>query len=243
MSAQLVQEFMSSIWRHAQEPPEGSLTHAPDIHRTIAQSDHAEHVRELNGLIEQLDTLTPTQQRLFAAAVDEVQIRSKLWLIDQLFSRHDIGSATLVVLGAWYGILPLLFNWRLAQPPARMVCIDISADACELGRQVIGQLYPNIEYQVADAMDLDYASLARDPSSVLINTICEHLPEADTWWSRVPVGQLAVLQSNNYDRCPDHVNCVKDLDEMKAQIPLSEMLYEGVLRLPIFDRFMLIGYR
>lgn len=161
-------------------------------------------------------------RRQFSAGIDEIQVRSKLWLIDELASRADLDGATLIVLGAWYGILPLLVNWLL-KPPARMICVDISADACALGQQVIGPLYPNIEYRVAGAMDLDYADLARDPSSVLINTICEHLPDIVT--------------------CPDHVNTVQDLDEMKAQTPMSQLLYAGVLRLPIFDRFMLIGYR
>jgi SAM-dependent methyltransferase len=243
ISAEQVRGLTSALWRHVQEQPEGSLTQAPGIRRIIDRCGGAARNRELQALIDQVDALAPARQRQFTAAVDEIQVRSKLWLIDELTSRRDLEGATLVVLGAWYGILPLLFNWRLRQPPARMICVDISADACALGQQVIGPLYSNIEYRVADAMDLDYPNLTRDPSSVLINTICEHLPDAAGWWARVPAGQLTVLQSNNYGLCPDHVNSVRDLDEMKAQTPLSEPLYAGVLRLPIFDRFMLIGYR
>jgi hypothetical protein len=236
-------ELTSTMWRHVQDGADGPLSRNPDIRRIIDGSADADRARELQALIDQVDALGPDQKRLFTAAVDEVQVRSKLWLIDELTKRRDLDNATLVVLGAWYGVLPLLFNWRLERPPARMVCVDISADACQLGRQVIGPLYTNIEYQVGDAMSLDYPSLARNPSLVVINTICEHLPDAVTWWQRIPSRQLTVLQSNNYDRCPDHVNCVRDLSEMKAQTPMSELLYEGVLPLPIFDRFMLIGYR
>ena len=241
--AEQVRDLTSTMWHHVQEHAAGPLAQAPRIRRILDRTGDADRARELQALVEQVDKLAPEQQRLFTAAVDEVQVRSKLWLIDELTSRRDLGGATLTVLGAWYGILPLLLNWRLERPPARMICVDISAEACALGQQVIGSRYPNIEYQVADAMDLDYAGLTRDPSSVLINTICEHLADATTWWDRIPPGQLTVLQSNNYDRCPDHVNCVKDVDEMKAQTPLSELLYAGALQLPIFDRFMLIGYR
>lgn len=243
MPAGQVRDLTSTMWRHVQEQSGGPLARAPGFRRLIGRCADTGQARELQALVDQVDALAPAQQRLFTAAVDEIQVRSKLWLIDELASRRDLGGATLVVLGAWYGVLPLLFSWRLRPPPGRMVCVDISADACALGQQVIGSLYPRIEYQVGDVMDLDYLGLSRDPSSVLINTICEHLPDAAGWWARVPSGQLSVLQSNNYDLCPDHVNSVRGLDEMKAQTPLSRLLYEGVLRLPIFDRFMLIGYR
>jgi hypothetical protein len=241
--AEQAYELTSTMWRHVQEKEDGLLSQAEDIRRIIEATGDADRRRELQALVDQVDALPPDQQRLLTAAVDEVQIRSKLWLIDELAARRDLGGTTLVILGAWYGILPLLVNWRLDARPARMVCVDISPDACALGETVIGSLYPNIEYRVADAMDLDYTEIARDPSSVLVNTICEHLPDVVAWWLRVPGGLLTVLQSNNYHLCPDHVNCVQDLDQMKSQTPLSGLLYEGALRLPIFDRFMLIGYR
>jgi SAM-dependent methyltransferase len=237
-----VEQLTAAMWRHTQNGAGGPLAEAADIRHIIDRAG-PDRTRELRALVDQVDTLSPDKQKMFTAAVDEVQVRSKLWLIDELTRLRDLDGATLIVLGAWFGILPLLINWRLDRPPARMVCVDISADACTLGRQVVGALYPNIEYRVGDAMDLDYPALARDPSLVLVNTICEHLSDAVGWWARIPAGQLAVLQSNNYDLCRDHVNCVQSLDEMKAQTPFSRLLFEGVLPLPIFDRFMLIGHR
>ncbi len=243
LAADQVELLTTALWRHTQQDGTGGpLAGATDIRRVIDSAEPAT-ARELQALVEQIDTLSPDTQRAFTAAVDEVQVRSKLWLIDELTRLRDLDGATLIVLGAWYGILPLLINWRLDRPPARMVCVDISADACTLGQQMIGARYPNIEYQVGDAMDLDYPGLARDPSLVLINTICEHLPDAAGWWARIPAGQQCVLQSNNYDLCRDHVNCVKNLEEMKAQTPFTRLQFAGVLPLPIFDRFMLIGHR
>lgn len=245
--AETAYDLTSMVWRHIQEEGRrarlGALAQAPEIRRALDRIPDAERARELRELVDRVDALGVAEQRLFTAAIDEIQVRSKLWLIEELTARRDIAGAMLVVVGAWYGILPLLINWRLTAPPARMVCIDISADACALGEKVIGSRYPNIEYRVADAMDLDYRSLARTPSSVLVNTICEHLADVPGWWQRVPIGQFTVLQSNNYDRCPDHVNWVRDLDQMRAQTPLSELLFEGSLQLPTFDRFMLIGHR
>jgi len=39
------------------------------------------------------------------------------------------------------------------------------------------------------------------------------------------------------------VNCVNDIDEFKRMAPLTNVLYEGVLNLEKYNRYMLIGYR
>jgi hypothetical protein len=137
-------ELTSTMWRHVQDGEDGPLSQVEDILRIIDRIGEADRRREVRALVDQVDALPPDRQRLFTAAVDPVQIRSKLWLIDELTARRDLGGTNLVVLGAWYGILPLLVNWRLDAPPARMVCVDISPDACALGETVIGSLYPNI---------------------------------------------------------------------------------------------------
>jgi hypothetical protein len=102
-------------------------------------------------------------------------------------------------------------------------------------------LYDNIEYRHADAMRLDYADIVQNPGSIVINTICEHLPFFAAWWDRIPKGQFLVLQNNNYYLCPDHVNALESLIEMKKQAPMSKVLFEGALPLLKWKRFMLIG--
>ena len=176
-------------------------------------------------------------------AVDDIQVASKLWLIDELGRLTDVADSELLVLGAWYGVLPLLLTLRLERTPKRTVCVDFDPDACRLGEKVIGSMVPNVEYRCADVMDYDYEAWGRRPGTIVVNTICEHLPDLERWWGRIPPGQLVVLQSNNYAACPDHVNCARSLADMKEQTPLSEVLFEGVLPLSLFDRFMIIGRR
>lgn len=243
VSTDQLSAFTSALWRVAESTPSEPPGQDREIRRVIAASPRHEVAEQLQALIHRVDELDQVDRRRFAASVDDVQIRSKLWLIRELSDGVHLDRANIVVLGAWFGVLPLLIDLTLQRPPARMICVDIDPSAVELGRRVIGPLYPNIEYLVADAMDLDYPSIAQERSSVLVNTICEHLPDARGWWAKVHPGQLAVLQSNNYDLCPDHVNCVSSTEEMKAQTPMTTVLYEGSLRLPIFDRYMLIGYR
>src|SRR3954451_15204822 len=148
LPADQVELLTTALWRHTQQDETGGpLVEAADIRRVIDGADPGP-ARELQALVEQIDTLRPDEQRAVTAAVGDVQVRSKLWLIDELVRLRDLDGATLIVLGAWYGILPLLINWRLEPAPARMVCVDISADACDLGQRMIGARYPNIEYRV-----------------------------------------------------------------------------------------------
>jgi SAM-dependent methyltransferase len=198
---------------------------------------------DVDEFLDCLGELEPNRQKEFAAAIDDVQVRSKLWLIDEVTALRSLEGATITVLGAWYGILPLLLNWRLERPPEQVVCIDVDAGACALGEQVVGAVYPNVRYRVADVMDLDHAALLTAPSPVLVNTVCEHLARLGDWWRLVPEGTFCVLQSNNYGLCRDHVNWVHDTAEMKGQTPMSRVLLQGTLPLGLFDRFMLIGYR
>jgi hypothetical protein len=226
-----------------------TLTHEAvrDIASTIRQHEPAPSDREYSvesrRLVEMLGVLSDEERSGLDEAIDEIQIASKLWLVDELTKVADVTSRQMVVLGAWYGILPLLLNWRLPEPPAHMLCVDIDPAAVHAGERLIGPLFDNIEYRVADAMTFDYATFHQHPESIVVNTVCEHLPLFTTWWDTIPSGQLVVLQSNDYFICPDHVNAVHSLEEMMAQAPMSQVLFDGALPLLQWHRFMLIGRR
>jgi hypothetical protein len=228
------------LWDHS-----GSVLQAGDVATQLARVAEIDHMRGVEEFVRRVDAVVADEARRdFAIAVHPVQVRSKLWLIDELTKHCDLGTSSLLVLGGWYGILPMLFNWRLTVPPPQMVSIDTDAVVGEAGARLIGSLYPNVEYRCEDAMELDYGALGLQHPPVVINTICEHLLDVAGWWNRIPRGQLVALQSNNYEGCPDHVSAVASIEEFKRQLPLSELLFEGVLELPPwFDRYMLIGRR
>jgi len=239
----LVRDLSTEMSRYLTEES-GPLAEAPEIHQQLVRCYHTDRRRELERFVQNVDDeLSVAARRDFAIAMHPVQVDSKLWLIDELARCRDLALSSLVVLGSWYGILPLLINWRIARPPHQMVCIDYDSKVCETGARMIGSLYANIEYRCANAIELDYSALGTKHSPIVINTICEHLPEFADWWAAVPHGQLVVLQSNNYTLCPDHVNCVQNLDELKKQAPMSEVLFEGALPVLKWKRFMLIGRR
>lgn len=197
----------------------------------------------LKQFLDRLPVLNDEERWGLDDAMDEVQMASKLWLIDELDKCADVSDKPMVVVGAWYGVLPLLMNWRMKNPPPRMLCIDIDHEVLSAGERLIGPLYENVEFRLADAMTFDYETFGGGPGAVVVNTICEHLPQFDSWWKRIPNGHLVVLQSNNYFLCPDHVNAVDSLEEMKEQAPMSRVLFEGALPLLKWKRFMLIGHR
>jgi hypothetical protein len=246
LEPELVRDLGETIAHHLYDGDE-PLSDAPVIRAQLARIVDADRRREVELFIRNVDDelgVAAAARRDFAVAVHPVQVSSKLWLIDELGRHCDLAASSLLVLGGWYGILPLLVNWRLSVPPSRMVCIDNDPAVGEAGRRIIGALYANVEYRCKDAMDLDYTSAARRESPIVINTICEHLPDVGRWWSRLPTGQLVALQNNNYRACPDHVSAVESLEEFKRQVPGSEVLFEGVLNLPPWlDRYMLIGRR
>src|SRR5690348_2231327 len=97
--------------------------------RQLGRSD------ELAAFLERVDRLSAAERTELAASMDEIQLRSKLWLIEQLGQHRDLGASTLVVLGAWCGILPLLINCQLERRPPAMRCIDIDGRAVALGRR------------------------------------------------------------------------------------------------------------
>jgi hypothetical protein len=231
------------VHRHLGEG-EGGFADAPGMPTLMARFDGSGRRGEVERFVRDVGGLIAPARQDFAIAMHPVQVNSKLWLIDELARRRQLSRASLLVLGAWYGVLPLLMNWRLTTPPPKMLCIDLDEAACKIGSELIGGLYGNVEYRCADLTELDYANGAGGSGNVVINTSCEHVPELADWWAHLPPGQLAVLQSNNYHGCPDHVNCVHSLDEFKRQTPMSHLLFAGRLEVAHdLTRFMLIGRR
>ena len=74
---------------------------------------------------------------------------------------------------------------------------------------------------------------------LVVNTSCEHMN--NQWFEDLPDGQLVVLHQNDYFDNEQHVNCCRDLNDVKKKYPMSELYYEGELDTYLYNRFMLIG--
>jgi hypothetical protein len=192
-------------------------------------------------------------------ALSKGQLFSKLWLIEEL-KNLDLDLGTVFVCAGWVGTLPALIfkDGNLKYNVFRSFDIDQTcADAADsLNRDPYVIEGWKFKATTSDIFEINYSThmyftqrrdgsltdLTETPDTI-INTSCDHIDPFDNWWNMIPKNKLVILQNNDSKIDDDHVNNINSLDEMKAQAPMEKILFEGVLRLPDYNRFMLIGYK
>jgi hypothetical protein len=214
-------------------------TNAERVHRGASPA----LVQSLTSFTDNARRLDVTVHRRLATALNRDQIPSKLWLIDRLSDAMPLQDSHILIVGGWYGILPLLLqclypSWRI-----RTEVIDVDPAACEVASILLEGVVENHTITCKDAIDVDYREILQEPHSVVVNTVCEHMRNFLDWFSLVQPGQRIALQSNDHVGCSEHTNCVPSLEAFETQAPLAEVFFRGVLPLANFQRFMLIGRR
>jgi len=164
----------------------------------------------------------------------EGQFKSKEWLVEYLI--RSTGTINdVVICGGWCGLLAqLLYLTKLN------INSITSLDLEEKHTSAANSIIRNKSFKAitCDMHDFDYTKV-----DTVINTSCEHVENFSDWYSKVPAGRLMVLQSNNYFEHDEHVNCVASLEEFKKQCAMDTIMYSGELDLPLYKRFMIIGYK
>tara|TARA_B100000949_G_scaffold233244_1_gene249228 strand:+ start:771 stop:1460 length:690 start_codon:yes stop_codon:yes gene_type:complete len=195
----------------------------------------------------------------------EDQLNSKLWLLDKI-KRIDLG--TVFICAGWYGVLAtMMFEdeniyvdkirsfdiddscWRIAEElnePWKADNWMFKATTLDIVSffSYIKHESSNVkgEYHYYTTTVNNKPKLINDIPDTFINTSCEHIEKFTDWFNAIPKGKLVALQTNNYFNLPEHVNCVKDINQFKQQAPLNNIIYEGSLELEKYTRYMLIGY-
>ena len=185
--------------------------------------------------------LPPSVHHRLAVALNRDQIPSKLWLIEQLANTVPLQGSHILVIGGWYGILPLLFQCLYPSSDIRTQLIDLDQAACDVAALLLEGVVEDCVIACKNASEIDYEGIRRDACAIVVNTICEHMSDFPDWFKLVRLGQRVVLQSNDHVGCSEHTNCVASLEDFEAQAPLSETSIRGTLPLATFRRFMLIG--
>ena len=167
------------------------------------------------------------------------QIKSKEWLIQE-FNRvrnHTKNWPDVDIHGGWVGVLAsMLFQSNIPVTTIRSIDID---PLCQHVASLMNKK-EEIEGRFR-AVTGDMCNIRSD-ADIIINTSCEHITqtEYDIWLSRMSSEQLLVLQSNNYD-IPEHVRIASSLNDFIEQSKLRTIIYKGLLQLPLYDRYMVIG--
>ena len=168
------------------------------------------------------------------------QLKSKVWLCEELPKVTHATTNKIVIFGGWYGILAtMLFNSKLGVRHIRSIDIDPTCEeiALKMNRQY--EMEERFAAVTADMCEYEYT----DDPHIVINTSCEHITQKqyDTWLNKVPGDTWIVVQSNNFASHKEHINCSDSLKDFKWKAKISREFYSGTIELPKYDRYMIIG--
>jgi hypothetical protein len=172
------------------------------------------------------------------------QLQSKEWLIENLkkIIPKNKQELNIVIHGGWNGVLAsLLYNSDMPVNLVRSVDIDKSCE--EVANMINKRQEMNSQFLAvtADMCFYEYDFLP----DIVINTSTEHLTKEKykVWFDRIPNNSLIVLQNNNYYEISEHVNCYSTVDKFAKNCQLENILFKDTLSLPLYNRFLVIGYK
>jgi hypothetical protein len=178
-------------------------------------------------------------------ALSRNQVKSKLWLIEQLEEQNlyppkrriTDPEHTTIIVGGWVGLLPFLMSMKgISLDSVINVDIDttvhVAANELNLGN------FTKFKNSKEDIRTVD---LTKFKKVLIIDTIVEHFEKHGEWVATLPSTANIVLQGNDMFHVPDHVNCHKTLEEFVNACGLNDINWYGELPLYKCNRYMAIG--
>jgi hypothetical protein len=161
------------------------------------------------------------------------QIRSKEWAINELMKIDEMqGVHSASIMGCWFGTLGLMLKRQF--PKVFLELIDIDP-RCEKFNEKIFYDVPYTYLHTCDMYDW------QGKEDLVINTSCEHIDDLQDWLLFTE-DSMVLLQSNNYFEGNGHISCSKSLEEFEDRADLKHVFYRGELVMPMYTRYMIIGY-
>jgi hypothetical protein len=165
------------------------------------------------------------------------QLKSKEWLIDCL-DEHVHFASSVDIHGGWVGVLAsMMFQSNIPITTIRSIDVDPLCEPIANTMNRLENLSGRFHAITADMCTVE------STTDIVINTSCEHLSQQqyDLWLSNISSDSLIVLQSNNY--CiSEHVRTADSLEDFVNQSNIN-IAWSGKLELPLYTRWMLIGYK
>ena len=160
------------------------------------------------------------------------QQNSKNWLITESLKYFQaFEQPRFLVADGWYGLLA-----NKLTEFGSVVSFDKDSECKKIGEK----LYPNVKFKTYDM--IDYRSVKKH--DIILCTSCEHIEQDllnEFIGRRKKDDSIVILQSNNYYKLPEHINCVEDENEFESKLKLKMTHFKGSLQCDGFNRFMIIG--
>jgi len=204
-----------------------------------------------NNWMRSLNYVHKEKPHLFQRVLDsftESQLESKLWLNNEL-NKIQNEFNNVAVIGGWY--CHVLTNILIENFNAQFVCnYDIDKDSKTLSYKFNKKYKDDEKYYCSNRnlfsvyQPIEGRQRYQGEVDLLINTSCEHMYYMKDLLKRnfTTSRPLCVLQSTDNDEYDDHINCVKDPEELADQANLIDIKYMGTKKLSNgMNRFMVIG--
>ncbi|ANS04790.1 methyltransferase type 11 [uncultured Mediterranean phage] len=190
------------------------------------------------------NALSTSESYVFKRVMDsmnESQLESKLWLIQELV-KLNIKPKRVAILAGWFAqyIVSLLYdNFESIE------CIknfEIDQDVKDISYKYNKRYKDSNKYQFS-IKDVMMQTMEED-FDLIINCACEHMYPMTKFYELNPhIKGLYVLHSTDDDQYDDHINCVGSPEELAEQANIINVLYSGQKLLSNgMNRFMVIGY-
>jgi len=167
------------------------------------------------------------------------QVRSKIWLIENLSKYAPDKPNRVVIHGGWNGVLAsLLFNSNI--PIEHITSLDIDPD-CEETANTVNKRYEmegRFSAVTVDMQDFEYT----ETPDIVINTSSEHVSDdvLNVWFSKIPTDTWCAIQNNNYFQLAEHINCVNTAQQLENKFALKTKYIDSLIT-EKYTRFMIIG--
>ena len=173
-------------------------------------------------------------------SLSDGQTASKLWVVDELGKFLTIKEKSIGVFGGWVGLLCRFLVEMIGTP--KIANIELDETLKLINNYVMLGHQDKFRFIHTDMYAFPYND---DQFDVYVNTSGEHIPSLKQWIEMIPVGKIVCIQSNNFFSHEQHINCVNNVEELEAQAlsaaNVKNVVYRGTMKLPIYNRFMIIA--
>lgn len=169
------------------------------------------------------------------------QFRAKERLINHVEFLGIDENSQIVIMGGWYGsiFLPAFRHVK------KITLIDKDKEVINAAENRLFYDYKNVKFRCQDLFD-DLKHNEYRSANLFINTSCEHMAPMKEWpmweWICRKNKPYFAFTSNNMFDIEGHINCVKNIEEFKKQLPdNAKVMIEDEIKDERGTRFLVIG--